>query len=249
MFFTSTILQVVSAMNQGNPGSNLGMNIIGSILGGIFLLVIMWVYRNQFIAFVERIKLLKQGICCFPRYKSVENKLLNAVSKSKSVSVLAFMGKEYLKGYTDTGNIEDSPFLKLIRDRPRIRVRFIVIDPSSSYTRIRASELEGEDDNFKDQMLRYIRSLCKLKEKFESFQVRIYNSNPVWRLTITDTGTFVGFYQSDTKSYDSVFFYIPAKSKQISDSFAKYFDELWDKSEDLSISVFKRIQKEVNNEN
>lgn len=237
-------------MNQGNPGSNLGMNIIGSILGGIFLLVIMWVYRNQFIAFVERIKLLKQGICCFPRYKSVEIKLLNAVSKSKSVSVLAFMGKEYLKGYTDTGNIEDSPFLEIIRVRPKIRVRFIVIDPSSSYTRVRASELRGEDDHLKAQMLSYIRSLCKLSEKFDSFQVRIYSSNPVWRLTITDTGTFVGFYQSiNVKSYDNVFLMIPAKSNLIYDSLAKYFEEMWDKSEDLTISVFKRIQKEVNNEN
>lgn len=60
----------------------------------------------------------------------------------------------------------------------------------------------------------------------------------------------MGFYQSiNVKSYDNVFLMIPAKSNLIYDSLAKYFEEMWDKSEDLTISVFKRIQKEVNNEN
>ena len=127
---------------------------------------------------------------------------------------------------------------KLIETKAKqgVRIRFLVMSPSSAFIAEREKEEQNTPNEIRDAILTLEKKVSRLKQiapSEENIQIRFYDAMPLDYYNRIDGVIFTGPYWLGKQSQQTISFGFKAKSKGFT-VYSDYFEDLWNNTDFVS---------------
>lgn len=134
-------------------------------------------------------------------------------------------------GITAKRSVNDDRFKDLLTKktgRP-IRIRFLLLDPTSEAFHRRAEEENESVNGWTEELSSTLHRLTHYRQVYNvDIQVRFYEIYPIWRLTILDNSTvLVNFFLEGLRGTESDQLIMRDATSQWAYSYIKFFNSMW----------------------
>jgi hypothetical protein len=202
--------------------------IVTSILAELFLLLVAFIFiklrNSSILKSLSASRIFGHGIEY--AYTNQDKALVDIkkdIENSNNISIFCIRGRSY---------IEQDEVLSFILDTHK-RIRFLLSNPENPFVVSRATELEKSPEVYKNDLRNNLRQLLDSTIGRQSIEKKVHNEPPVFRLLILDNRLYFSYFTAHSMGSRLVNFRVKPSS-EIYKGFKRYYDFLWDNSQDMN---------------
>jgi hypothetical protein len=111
-------------------------------------------------------------------------------------------------------------------------IKFLVVDPESSYIDERARELRESPEEYKTKLIATFKELINKTDDKENIKKRYHKEPPVFRFLILQEKVYFSFFEKEKKGTSVKVIRANAKS-EFYRGLNRYFEYIWNSSEEF----------------
>jgi hypothetical protein len=249
MLVVLVIADSLKVLHNSQWVAGLTNNLVVALIVTILTSSLIWLFRKYIKKWIISIykEARKADIQNYPSYESADKVIHKEMFNSTNVDILTIMGLSFVNNPQVPGRGKASIIGRLLQNDTR-KVRILLLDPRSEHAKQRAKRLKYKTTHCQFGILNSMSDLLEIQTEHEGLEIRMYDANPVWRITVTHSGLFLGFYLNNTRCYDNDFYFISKNKRSLYSSYEEYFNYLWQCAEVVNKDVLVKMKEVINDE-